>query len=156
MNIRRASSIATAGAMLLLAVPGAVQAEDSTIVIQGFAYAPPAYTTSVGQSVTWVNKDTVAHDAVDGGGAWKTAKLMPNETASVTFETAGTYSYRCSLHPDMRGTVTVVDAVPATDMAPTAAAGGADQSFSGAAAWIAGFVGLWIAVRRFRRPTVSR
>jgi plastocyanin len=156
MRIRRASSIATAGVMLLLAVPGAVQAEDSAITIQGFAYAPPAFTTSVGQSVTWVNKDTVAHDAVDSLGAWKTARLMPNETASVTFETAGTYSYRCSLHPDMRGTVTVVEAVPATDTAPAIAAGGEDHSFSGALAWIVGVVGLGIAVRRFRRPAVSR
>ena len=61
---------------------------------------------------------------LDNYGAWKTPTLMPKEQASVTFDTPGTFGYRCSLHPGMRGTITVLDEAPSDGHAAGGLRGG--------------------------------
>ena len=103
---RRAILVATLG--LMLALPVATHAADTTVSIQGGIYGPPKVTVTQGESVRWLNNDFAIHDAAAIDGSWKTPQLGLGEDASVTFDTAGTYAYGCTLHPRMGGTVTVL------------------------------------------------
>ena len=67
----------------------------------------PEITIAVGGTVTWTNTDNQAHTATSSGN-FDTGSIDPDATASVTFDEPGTYTYICSFHPFMTGTVTVV------------------------------------------------
>jgi len=80
---------------------------DQTISIKDFAFSPATLTVKVGTTVTWVNSDSVAHSAVSDDGTFDTKLLAPGEKGSYTFTKAGTYTYKCSIHPSMTGTIVV-------------------------------------------------
>jgi plastocyanin len=61
-----------------------------------------------GTTVEWRNAGTRAHHLVrDLGGVTIDEDLPPGRTETATFERSGTFSYRCTIHPEMTGTVTV-------------------------------------------------
>lgn len=107
--------------VLLAAFPMVARGASATVDIEGFKFQPAAVTIAVGDSVTWVNADSAPHDAVANDGTWLTPTLTTGADGAIVFETVGTFAYRCSIHPEMTGTVTVVSALPATDMASGAA-----------------------------------
>jgi plastocyanin len=74
-------------------------------VIQDVAFTNPDVSVTVGGSVTFDNQDTQAHTA---SGEFDTDTIADGEMATVTFDEAGTFTYICSFHPFMKGTVTVV------------------------------------------------
>ncbi|MDP3941180.1 MAG: cupredoxin family copper-binding protein [bacterium] len=84
-----------------------VTAATNTVTIQNFVYSPSTITVKVGDSVTWTNRDSVGHSATADDGSFDTGVLSQGQTGSVTFTKAGTYTYFCSVHPNMKGTVIV-------------------------------------------------
>jgi quinohemoprotein ethanol dehydrogenase len=72
-----------------------------------YAFAPKRVTVARGASVTWTNSGDQEHSATAQGGAWDTGLLKPGESASLTFDAAGTYIYYCLPHPWMLGQVIV-------------------------------------------------
>jgi LPXTG-motif cell wall-anchored protein len=88
--------------------PVARAAASGGVSIQGFAFHPGSMTVNVGDSVTWTNQDSVAHTATANDGSFDTGTLKRGQSGSHTFNQAGTFSYICSIHPNMHGTVTVV------------------------------------------------
>ena len=87
--------------------PVASQSDQFTVEIRDFTFRPNDLTVKAGTRVTWVNRDGVPHDATDIDGAWNTERLNKNDEDNVTFDTPGVYPYRCTIHPQMKGTVTV-------------------------------------------------
>jgi plastocyanin len=87
-----------------------------------WGYTPASTTVAAGQSVTWTNSGAFGHDASSTDGSWKTPLLNTGGSASITFSTPGTYSYICTPHPWMLGTIVVTAAVsaPAPDVAAVA------------------------------------
>ena len=71
------------------------------------AYAPNPVTVSQGAVVTWSNSDSTTHDVVADGGAFDSGRMSQNGTFSFTFAQKGTYTYHCTIHPTMIGTVVV-------------------------------------------------
>ncbi|MEZ5169240.1 MAG: plastocyanin/azurin family copper-binding protein [Acidimicrobiia bacterium] len=72
----------------------------------------PDVQVAAGLPVVWANTDGVSHNITAGtpsdpDGSFGTADFGPAETAELTFDEPGEYSFYCSLHPSMRGTVTV-------------------------------------------------
>jgi plastocyanin len=61
----------------------------------------------VGGKLTWTNRDSAPHSATDTGGTWDTGVLAKDESATLTFASAGTFDYFCSLHPDMKARLVV-------------------------------------------------
>jgi len=57
--------------------------------------------------VTWTNNDSVPHTVTQDGGGLTSKAINPGETFSFTFDTAGSFSYHCEFHANMKGTVTV-------------------------------------------------
>jgi plastocyanin len=67
-------------------------------------------TITTGTTVKVTNHDQVQHTwtSVAGPTSWHSGVLNPGGSFSVTFTKAGSYSYKCSIHPFMTGTITVV------------------------------------------------
>lgn len=84
-----------------------VAATDMAVEIADFAFGPAGITIAVGGTVTWTNTDNQAHTATSSGN-FDTGSIDPAATASVTFDESGTFTYICSFHPFMTGTITVV------------------------------------------------
>lgn len=79
----------------------------NAVSIASFAFSPPSLTVKVGATVTWTNNDTVTHTVVADDGSFKSGDLGQGASYQFTFKTAGTYTYKCSIHPSMTGTVVV-------------------------------------------------
>ncbi len=78
------------------------------MTIKDFAYAPADLTVANGTKLTFTNQDSTAHTATSTDQAgFDTGTIEKGQTKSITVEQPGTYSYVCSFHPFMHGTVTV-------------------------------------------------
>jgi plastocyanin len=72
-----------------------------------------ATTVPVGGTVVWTNFGVQAHTATSPDGAWDTGMVAPGASAEILFDTPGTYSFVCTPHPWMKGTVIVTADIPA-------------------------------------------
>jgi plastocyanin len=80
-------------------------ANQPAVSIVEFSYFPGILRIQVGQSVMWRNDGTEQHDVT--GSDWHSGPLDPTYTYWLTFGSAGTYAYRCSIHLDMTGSIVV-------------------------------------------------
>ena len=106
-SIRRLLVSVSAFCALAALSAGAAVAADQSVSISGFAFNPATVTVNVGDSVTWTNNDDVPHTATADNGSFNTGQLGSGDSDSVTFKSAGTFAYHCSVHPSMNGTVVV-------------------------------------------------
>jgi plastocyanin len=86
--------------------PGTTQGAND-VFIQGMAFSPSTITVTAGTAVTWTNKDAVTHNVTSNPALFSSGGLVQGATYSFTFATPGTYSYKCTIHPSMTGTVIV-------------------------------------------------
>jgi plastocyanin len=84
-----------------------VPAGATKIVMQNIKFVPADVTIKVGQTVAWVNEDAPQHDVVANDGTFKSDLLSQGRVFTFTFSKAGTYPFYCSIHPQMKGTITV-------------------------------------------------
>jgi plastocyanin len=90
------------------AAGGGSSAEGTVeVVMKGFAFEPKEVTVKVGQTVTWRNEDDAKHDAFSEESGLDTADIGKNGTTTYKPDKAGTINYICSIHPSMKGTLTV-------------------------------------------------
>jgi len=82
-------------------------AERVTVEIRNYEYFPAKLTVDAGTEVTWVNYDTVPHNAVADDGAFETDTLDKDGSGSVVMDVPGTHGYKCTFHPAMTATITV-------------------------------------------------
>lgn len=79
--------------------------------IQNSAFAKPAIKVKKGTKVVWTNQDRVEHDVAPDSPSdtFSGSKLLSKgESYEFTFDTTGTYTYHCTPHPFMKGTIEVV------------------------------------------------
>jgi plastocyanin len=89
--------------------PSGEAARAEKVEIVDFAYDPDPVTVQVGGKVTWLNQDSAPHTATAEDGSFDTGTLEEGKLKSESFKQAGTYAYICEIHPDMHGTVEVVE-----------------------------------------------
>ena len=80
------------------------------VEIVDFAYDPEPARVATGGKVIWQNMDSAPHTATADDNSFDTGTLEEGKLKSESFKQAGTFTYFCEIHPDMRGTVEVVDA----------------------------------------------
>ncbi|MCK9897323.1 plastocyanin/azurin family copper-binding protein [Frankia sp. AgB32] len=98
-------TMAAAGAAGAASAPAAT---GNAVAIKNFAFDAANLTVRVGTTVTWTNQDGDAHTVVSSGsGPLHSPTLDTGDTYQYTFTKAGTYSYLCSIHPFMLGSVRV-------------------------------------------------
>jgi len=96
--------------------PGDVPAvADVIITINGMdaaqPFSPNPVTIKAGQTVSWVNKDSVPHTATSNTGAFTTGVISPGTTSEpIAMGSTGTFGYHCGIHPSMTGSLLVVAA----------------------------------------------
>jgi len=78
------------------------------IGIKNFLYDNPNITITQGDTITWTNNDAATHTATSDKPLFDTGSLTTGQSASFTFNTAGTFPYHCSIHPFMTATITVL------------------------------------------------
>jgi plastocyanin len=71
------------------------------------SYNPTAVEVNSGTTVTWTNDDFVAHTVTDIEESFDSGFIQSGSTWSYTFEKSGEWDYLCTLHPWMKGTVSV-------------------------------------------------
>jgi plastocyanin len=122
--IRRATTIVV-GAMLMVGVgltPGVARAsggggcgravtdDDGTrIGISEFCFDPTIFRVQPGDTVTWINKDSVPHSVLGANGSWGGFDSIRRDGGEVSyrFVDAGVYPYVCTFHVGMVGAVVV-------------------------------------------------
>ncbi len=82
-------------------------AKTVDVEMKEFKFLPVEITIKAGDTVRWTNNDRAPHDATAKDKSWKTALLRTGNSATVTFDTPGTYEYYCSIHPGMKAKVIV-------------------------------------------------
>ena len=91
--------------------PAAQESKGATVEVKidNFSFSPATITVAAGTTVRWTNRDDIPHTVVstDDAKTFKSKVLDTDEKFSFTFSKAGTYTYFCSLHPKMKGTVVV-------------------------------------------------
>ena len=86
--------------------PGAPSTQE--IVIVDFAFGPNDVYVPSGTEVTFVNRDQgVPHTSTSDDGIWDSGSLGTGESFVHTFETPGTFTYFCSIHPSMTAKIKV-------------------------------------------------
>ncbi len=86
---------------------GSSSSSGTKVTIADFKYKPATITVKVGQKVTWTNTDSSNHTATAKQGSFDTGNLQKGNSKAVTFSKPGTFTYTCSYHPFMHGTVVV-------------------------------------------------
>ena len=80
----------------------------SSPTIEGFRFCPSTIRVTAGTVVRWTNRDSAPHTVTArAGGQFDSGSFAQGRSWSHRFERAGTFSYYCTLHPWMEGTVEV-------------------------------------------------
>jgi plastocyanin len=81
-------------------------ATNQVTMVKSYRFDPKTVEVDAGATVTWTNDDNFTHTVhVDG---MEDHKVEPGDKVAITFPTAGTYQYVCTLHRrDMQGEVIV-------------------------------------------------
>ena len=83
-------------------------ASAQTVTMADLAYSPAQLEVPAGTTVTWINEDEAPHTVTfDGDAVADSDKMETGDEFAATFDQAGTYSYICAIHPEMKATVTV-------------------------------------------------
>lgn len=114
MRLQRCATIflwpAAAAMCLLLAVCSASVAAaptTHTVVIADMKFSPETLTVKPGDTIVWVNKDFFPHNARTADRTFQSPDLETSTSWRYVATRVGTFSYVCTLHPTMKGTLVV-------------------------------------------------
>jgi len=84
---------------------GSSAVATNAVSANNFAFSPSNITVKVGTEVTFTNDDSTTHTITFD--LFQSGDVAPGQSFKHTFDTAGTFSYHCSIHPSMTGQVEV-------------------------------------------------
>jgi len=96
-----------AAAIVLIATPAAASAKEFTVSLDAMSFGHLPSEAKVGDTIVWVNRDTVQHSATAKDGSFD-VRLQPGQKGSSVLKQAGSLAIYCIYHPMMRGTLKVV------------------------------------------------
>jgi len=113
-KIRIAALLCGISSLFLSAVAGEMKSGDSMgasgnrIEIKDFAFNPQTITVKSGGKITWINRDEEPHTIVSVEKQFKkSSALDTDQEFTITAGAPGTYTYFCSVHPKMTGTIVI-------------------------------------------------
>ncbi|MCP3688788.1 MAG: plastocyanin [Gammaproteobacteria bacterium] len=98
--------------LLVMCLPGMAGADETLVIIRDFQFIPAEVTIKVGQTVRWENHEKRQYHNVwfEALGEEETEDyLFPDDSYQRRFEQTGDYPYRCGPHPEMTGSVHVIN-----------------------------------------------
>jgi plastocyanin len=106
--------------MFTISSSGYIQEESSggdkpganEVFMEDDEFVPESKTVAVGTTIKWINKESEKHNVISGtpdspSGLFKSGKMKENDEFTYKFTKAGTFTYFCSYHEDMTGTIIV-------------------------------------------------
>jgi plastocyanin len=96
-----------AGAVAILLWTVAAEGKTHVIVARGVTWDPKTLVVARGDTVEWKNVDVVPHNVRQDKHVFWSKDLPPGTSFRWKATKRGTWPYKCSLHPQMTGTLTV-------------------------------------------------
>ncbi len=81
-------------------------APSHVVTMSDMSYGSIPGDLKVGDTITWINRDTVAHTVTARDRSFD-LHVNPGKSASLTLSKAGTIAFYCALHSMMRGSLKV-------------------------------------------------
>lgn len=108
------TSASTNGGNANATVQVQTESTSSTAVnatIKNYVFSASNLTVTKGTKVVWTNEDSVGHTVTSDSGSELASGTLTKGGAPYahTFNTVGTFSYHCTPHPYITGTVTVTE-----------------------------------------------
>lgn len=103
------SSSSSSGGQTATATGGTKAASaGANVEMKNIQFVPTKITVKAGQTIHWKNNDAVAHTVTATSGAkFDSGTVNAGGTYKFTPTKAGTIQYRCVIHPNQKGTITV-------------------------------------------------
>ena len=80
---------------------------EGPVTIKGTAFNPKEVRIKVGQTVAWTNQDDFGHTSTGDNKEWNSQTIAPKTMFVLRINKAGTYTYHCEIHKQMKATVVV-------------------------------------------------
>ena len=79
----------------------------NAVSIINMSFSPATLTVAVGTTVTWTNNDNMTHTVTSDASGFDSGNITMGSKYSRVFSAAGTFTYHCTIHPTMKGTIIV-------------------------------------------------
>jgi plastocyanin len=79
----------------------------NAVSIVNMSFSTASLTVTAGTTVTWTNKDGMTHTVTADDNSFDSGYLAMGSKFSKVFSVKGTYTYHCSIHSTMKGTIIV-------------------------------------------------
>jgi plastocyanin len=79
----------------------------NSVSIVNMSFSPASLTVTAGTTVTWTNNDNMTHTVTADDNSFDSGNITIGTKFSKVFSTAGTYTYHCTIHPTMKGSIIV-------------------------------------------------
>lgn len=113
--VKRTLSLCLAAAAIGLAACGgsddepaaqpAAQSGGPAVAVADNTFTPGTVEVAAGDTVTFENEGQIAHTVT--GDGFDSGSMDPGDTFAFTASEAGRFSYVCTFHPGMQGTISV-------------------------------------------------
>ena len=90
-------------------------AEGAKVTITDAAFDPAEVTVTAGYAVSWKNAGQGVHTVTAEDGSFDSGPRNPGQEWSHPFSKEGTFTYKCSQNPAMKG---IVKVTPSKDPSP--------------------------------------
>lgn len=112
MRMAKRFSILAALACVVVLWPQSARSDPHNVVvsIHNYAFQPQTVKIAAGDSVTFENDDYVAHNVT--ADTFKSGEIAGGKSWQYTFDKAGSYTYTCTDHAGMQGTIVVTGSTP--------------------------------------------
>jgi plastocyanin len=118
-------AVATPTPTASIEAPPPASGATSIVRLVDFEASPASLSISPGAEVEFRNEGKAMHTATAEDGSFDTGFLATGASSRHTFGRPGTYDFLCTLHPDMKGSITVVAGGGPTTSAPAGSGAGA-------------------------------
>lgn len=78
-----------------------------TIIIENMRFNPEALTVKRGARIVWINRDLFPHTATADAKTFDSGSIATSASWVYVARKPGHYSFGCTFHPTMKGTLTV-------------------------------------------------
>lgn len=89
------------------ALPPSAWGTIRNVSIRDNYFSPATVNVTAGDTVRWTNNGVMTHTTTSNTGVWNSGFMSPSAVFSRQFNGVGSFSYNCTIHPLMTGTVVV-------------------------------------------------
>lgn len=84
-----------------------VKPHQHSVLMVGVRFLPMLLEVKAGDTIVWENRDPFPHNVTADNGQFRSGDIAPEQTGKITVDKRGRFLYVCTLHPGMKGVLTV-------------------------------------------------